>query len=125
MFKDHLKILIIQLLTTIPFVAILTMLYDFMLARSIIVGGFVYLVVFLFYYLSTIKDFDKIDTTRFINRTKIAVAAKFVLTISLLVFIHRHYDFNLLVIAITYVLLYIENQLFCCFLYSKKSFVGK
>ncbi len=114
----HLEIIFFQLASLILIAPIGFIFGDFEIFKSIFVGGVVFFIVFLFYYLYTLSDYDKTSTTVFINKIKIAVAMKFILTVSLLVFVYRHFEIDLVSVFVTFIFLYIENLVILGFVYT-------
>jgi F0F1-type ATP synthase assembly protein I len=114
----HLEIIFFQLVSLILIAPIGFIFGDFEIFKSIFVGGVVFFIVFLFYYLYTLSDYTKTSTTVFINKIKIAVAMKFILTVSLFVFVYRHFEIDLVSVFVTFIFLYIENLVILGFVYT-------
>jgi F0F1-type ATP synthase assembly protein I len=114
----HLEIIFFQLVSLILIAPIGFIFGYFEIFKSIFVGGVVFFIVFLFYYLYTLSDYNKTSTTVFINKIKIAVAMKFILTVSLFVFVYRHFEIDLVSVFVTFIFLYIENLVILGFVYT-------
>ena len=114
----HLEIIFFQLVSLILIAPIGFIFGDFEIFKSIFVGGVVFFIVFLFYYLYTLSDYNKTSTTVFIHKIKIAVAMKFILTVSLFVFVYRHFEIDLVSVFVTFIFLYIENLVILGFVYT-------
>lgn len=125
MLRKIIKLIIFQCISFFPIIILGYFFYGKELAESIFAGEIVFFIIILFYYVSVTNYFGRIDSVSLINKTKLAVVSKFILTVALLIFLDRHFNLDLLVVVITFIIMYIENVFISSFLLFKRDYGGK
>lgn len=85
--------------------------YSVDISKALLAGLITFIIVYVVYYYYCLKQISTDTPTRFIQRVNIGFIVKVILTVSCFVFIKRHFQLNLSVSAVFFVILIVINDI--------------